>query len=89
MPIFPFYNIRSLYLSLLGFDSSWTRWWLSRLTQAAAVSLEYLAVDLQYVDAREMQDSVAPWKDTEMTLMQLPKLKSVNIRTVEAGRRKI
>ncbi|KAF8902160.1 hypothetical protein CPB85DRAFT_102934 [Mucidula mucida] len=84
IPVFPLPKLRSLHLSLPGFTvSSWARWWLSHLTQAAAVSLEYLAVDLQYVDAPEMQHSVAAWKEVEIALMQLPKLKSVNMRMVE------
>ncbi|KAF9016287.1 hypothetical protein BDZ89DRAFT_1075792 [Hymenopellis radicata] len=89
IPVFPLQKIQSLRLSLPGFTSSWTGWWLSHLTEAAAVRLEYLAIDFLYAGARvasEMQQSMAEWKDVEMTLMCLPRLKSVNMKTVIAGR---
>ncbi|KAF8902168.1 hypothetical protein CPB85DRAFT_1322146 [Mucidula mucida] len=84
IPVFPLQRIRSLHLSLPGFTSSLTRWWLSHLTQEAAVSLEHLAIIFRYADASaasEMQHSMVAWKDAESDLLRLPRLKSVSMKT--------
>ncbi|KAF9016601.1 hypothetical protein BDZ89DRAFT_1075444 [Hymenopellis radicata] len=80
IPVFPLQKIRSLRLSLSGFTSSWTGWWLSHLTRGAAINLEHLEVDFLYANARaasEMQHSMAAWKDLEINSMRFPRLKSI------------
>ncbi|KAF9016613.1 hypothetical protein BDZ89DRAFT_1075456 [Hymenopellis radicata] len=92
IPIFPLQKIKSLHLSLYGFTSSWTGWWPSHLIRGAAVNPEHLTVDLLYTNARaasEMQHSMAAWKDVEINLMRLPRLKSVNMKTVVVGDERI